>query len=59
MNSKNVKIKLFSDDKEKMLEERINKWLLENDVEVVDIKYQTYQSVYNCDCVSVMIIYKI
>ena len=55
-----MKVKIFDESHEKDLEERINEFLLENDVDVVDIKYEVSSSISGEDqiyCFSAMIIY--
>lgn len=55
-----MKVKIFDESHEKDLEEQINNFLLDNDVDVVDIKYQVSVSVSGEDqiyCFSAMIIY--
>lgn len=37
---KNIRIKLFS-LRSKASEERVNEWIKENDIDVIDIKYQS------------------
>lgn len=55
-----MKVKIFDESHEKDLEERINEFLSENDVDVVDIKYEVSSSISGEDqiyCFSAMIIY--
>ena len=55
-----MKVKLFDEEHESDLEKSINKFLDENDIELVDIKYQVAISVCGEDqiyCFSAMIIY--
>lgn len=55
-----MKVKIFDESHEKDLEERINDFLDEKDVDVVDIKYQVSTSISGEDqiyCFSAMIIY--
>ncbi|MBR5662990.1 MAG: sporulation protein Cse60 [Bacilli bacterium] len=55
-----MKVKLFDESHEKDLEERINNFLDEKDVDVIDIKYQVSTSISGEDqiyCFSAMIIY--
>lgn len=54
-----MKVKLFDFESEKDLEEAINEFL-EDDVEVIDIKYQVSVSIFSEEqiyCFSAMIIY--
>ena len=56
-----MKVKLFDESHELDLEKSINKFLLEHDIEVIDIKYQVAISVCGEDqiyCFSAMIIYE-
>lgn len=56
-----MKVVIFDETHEKDLEEDINNFLLENeDIEVIDIKYQVSTSIYSEEqiyCFSSMIIY--
>ena len=55
-----MKVKIFDEEHESDLEKSINNFLKENDVEVVDIKFQTSVSVFSEEqifCFSAMIIY--
>lgn len=56
-----MKVAIFDETHEKDLEEDINNFLLENeDIEVIDIKYQVSTSMYSEEqiyCFSSMIIY--
>lgn len=55
-----MKVKIFDESHEKDLEERINDFLSDNDVDVIDIKYQVSTSISGEDqiyCFSAMIIY--
>ena len=55
-----MKVKLFDEEHENDLEKSINKFLDENDIDVIDIKYQVAISVCGEDqlyCFSAMIIY--
>jgi len=56
-----MKVAIFDETHEKDLEEDINNFLLENeDIEVIDIKYQVSTSIYSEEqiyCFSSMIIY--
>ena len=56
-----VKVKIFDESHEYDLELKINKFLNENDIEIIDIKYQVSISVFSEEqiyCFSSMIIYK-
>lgn len=56
----NMKVKIFDEGHEKDLEVAINEFLDENDIDVIDIKYQTAVSVFSEEqifCFSAMIIY--
>lgn len=55
-----MKVKIFDEEHESDLEKSINSFLKENEVEVVDIKFQTAVSVFSEEqifCFSAMIIY--
>lgn len=55
-----MKVKIFDESHEKDLEDKINEFLSENDVDVVDIKYEVSSSISGEDqiyCFSAMIIY--
>ena len=55
-----MKVKIFDESHEKDLEERVNDFLEDNKVDVVDIKYQVSTSISGEDqiyCFSAMIIY--
>ena len=55
-----MKVKLFDESHEKDLEERINEFLDDKDVDVIDIKFQVSTSISGEDqiyCFSAMIIY--
>ena len=55
-----MKVKIFDEEDEMDLEEDINKFLGENSIEVIDIKYQVGVSVFSEEqifCFSAMIIY--
>lgn len=55
-----MKVKIFDEEHESDLEKSINNFLKENEIEVVDIKYQTSVSVFSEEqifCFSAMIIY--
>lgn len=58
-NGDNMKVKIFDMEDEKDLESAINDFL-EDDMEVIDIKYQVSSSVYSEEqiyCFSAMIVY--
>ena len=42
-----MKVKIFDESHEKDLEDDINKFLKDNDVEVIDIKYEVSSCVYS------------
>ena len=55
-----MKIKIFDEEHEKDLEKSVNDFIKENDIEIVDIKFQTAVSVFSEEqvfCFSAMIIY--
>lgn len=55
-----MKVKLFDENHEKDLELKINKFLSENNIELIDIKYQISTSIFGEEqvyCFSAMIIY--
>ncbi len=55
-----MKVKIFDESHEKDLENSINNFLQENDIEIIDIKYQTAVAVFSEEqiyCFSAMIIY--
>lgn len=55
-----MKVKIFDENHEKDLEQSINDFLINNDIEVIDIKYQVAISVFSEEqvfCFSAMIIY--
>ena len=55
----NMKVKLFDFEDESDLEKELNKFL-ENDIDVLDIKFQTTMAVYGEEqlyCFSAMVIY--
>ena len=55
-----MKVKVFDENHEKDLEERINKFLKENDVDIVDIKFSTSIGISGEEqiyCFSALIIY--
>lgn len=56
-----MKVKLFDEGHEKDLEAAINDFLKEEEVEVIDIKYQVAVSVFSEEqvfCFSAMIVYQ-
>lgn len=56
-----MKVKLFDEGHEKDLEAAINEFLSEEEVEVIDIKYQVAVSVFSEEqvfCFSAMIVYE-
>lgn len=56
-----MKVKLFDEGHEKDLEAAINQFLSEEEVEVIDIKYQVAISVFSEEqifCFSAMIVYQ-
>lgn len=56
-----MKVKLFDEGHEKDLEAAINTFLSEEEVEVIDIKYQVALGVFSEDqiyCFSAMVIYQ-
>jgi len=55
-----MSVKIFDESHEKDLEEQVNNFLDENDIDIVDIKYQVAVSIAGEDqiyCFSAMIIY--
>lgn len=55
-----MKVKIFDFEDEKDLEEEVNSFLSENDIDVIDIKYQVSVGVFSEEqvfCFSAMIIY--
>ncbi len=55
-----MKVKIFDESHEKDLEQAINEFL-DNDIEVIDVKYQVALSVFSEEqvfCFSAMIIYE-
>ena len=55
-----MKVKIFDEEHESDLEKDVNKYLDENDIDVIDIKYQVAISVCGEEqlyCFSAMIIY--
>lgn len=56
-----MKVKIFDEENEKDLEEEINKFLSEEDIDVIDIKYSVSSSIYQEEqiyCFSALIMYK-
>ena len=56
-----MKVKIFDESHEKDLEEEINKFLSENEINLIDIKYSVSNSIYSEEqiyCFSALIIYK-
>lgn len=56
-----MKVKIIDEGHESDLEKEVNKFIKENDIEVVDIKLSTSCSVYSEEqiyCFTAMIIYK-
>ena len=56
-----MKIKVFDESHEKDLEESINKFISEKEIEILDIKFSTAISIYKEEqiyCFSAMILYK-
>ena len=54
-------VKVFDESHEKDLEDEINKFLNEEDINVIDIKYSVSNSIYSEEqiyCFSAMIVYK-
>lgn len=55
-----MKVKLFDDEDESDLEEDINNFISENEIEIIDIKYQVGVGIFSEEqvfCFSAMIIY--
>jgi len=55
-----MKVKIFDLEDESDLEKEVNKFLHDNDIEVIDIKYQVSSSIFSDEqifCFSAMIIY--
>ena len=55
-----MKVKLFDEEHESDLEKSINDFLKDNDIDVIDIKFQTAVSIFGEEqifCFSAMIIY--
>ena len=56
-----MKVRIFDESHEKDLEDEINKFLNEEDVNIIDIKYSVSNSIYSEEqiyCFSAMILYK-
>ena len=56
-----MQVKVFDESHEKDLEEEINKFLSENEIEVIDIKFSVSTSLFSEEqiyCFSAMIIYR-
>ena len=56
-----MKVKIFDESHEKDLEEEINNFISENEIEVIDIKYSVSTSIFSEEqiyCFSAMIIYR-
>ena len=57
----NMKVKVFDESHEKDLEEEINNFISENEIEVIDIKYSVSTSIFSEEqiyCFSCLIMYK-
>ena len=57
----NLKIKIFDESHEKDLEEEINKFINEEEIEIIDIKYSVSTSLFSEEqiyCFSALIMYK-
>ncbi len=55
-----MKVKIFDENHEKDLEQSINNFLSENNIDVIDIKYEVAVSVFSEEqifCFSAMIVY--
>lgn len=55
-----MKVKIFDDEDETDLEEDINNFISDNDVEIIDIKYQVGVGIFSEEqvfCFSAMIVY--
>ena len=55
-----MKVKIFDENHEKDLEQVVNRFLSENNIDVIDIKYQVSISVFSEEqifCFSAMIVY--
>lgn len=56
-----MKVKVFDESHEKDLEEEINKFLSENDINLIDIKFSVSNSLFSEEqiyCFSALILYK-
>jgi ribose 5-phosphate isomerase RpiB len=56
-----MKIKIFDESHEKDLEEAINNYIKEKEIEVIDIKYSVSASIYGDEqiyCFSALLMYK-
>ena len=56
-----MKVKIFDEEHEKDLEDSINKFIKEKEVDIIDIKYSVSTSVYAEEqiyCFSALILYK-
>lgn len=56
-----MKVKIFDESHEKDLEEEINKFLSENEIEVIDIKFSVSTSLFSEEqiyCFSALVMYK-
>lgn len=56
-----MKVKVFDESHEEDLEDDINKFIKEEDVEIIDIKFSVSNSVYSEEqlyCFSALIMYK-
>ena len=56
-----MKVKIFDENHEKDLENSINSFINNNDVEIIDIQFRTAVSIYSNEqiyCFSAMILYK-
>ena len=55
-----MKVKIFDENHEKDLEQSVNKFLSENNIDVIDIKYEVAVSIFSEEqifCFSAMIVY--
>ena len=56
-----MKVKIFDESHEKDLEEEINKFIKEKDIEIIEIRYAVSNSVYREEqiyCFSYLILYQ-
>ena len=56
-----MKVKIFDESQEKDLEEEINKFIKEKDIEIIEIRYAVSNSVYREEqiyCFSSLILYQ-